>query len=338
MVVDVRVYLPVGLVLVDRGIAHSAAHSILRDITLLLGKPPLHLHTAFSLCLGSEIPLGELLPPTNGEPDVTLEELDREAWERERGVEANRSQSSDRVFGHFYHSLRYLVEGGRSIKVYRERPLPEDLVRRCLIGLPLAILLRQRGVLTLHAGAVAKAGAAVAFVGPSGAGKSTLSELFHQHGYEVLTDDLLAVRFDEGGPVVVPGAPQIRLRAGSGATLVPEYETLPAVFSGSDQRLRVVSNNQCPVPLTRLYLLDADDAPETSIEPVASTDAVMALIPHTWAHNLFSEPPYAERHLQQLGALVRQGCVARFRRVRSLDVLGTYVEHVEADLARLPRE
>jgi hypothetical protein len=61
-----------------------------------------------------------------------------------------------------------------------------------------------RGRLTLHASGVALQGRAVAFVGESGAGKSTLALAFQQGGCEILADDLLPVRFAEGGGPFIP--------------------------------------------------------------------------------------------------------------------------------------
>lgn len=295
----------------------------------------MHSYSAYGLTLRSEIALDDLLPPSDGDADVVLVELSREEWLEEQQRHADEATTSDHVLGHYYRRLLYLVEGGRSIKVYRNGPLADDVVRRCVISLPLALVLRQRGHLALHAGAVARGDVAIAFTGPSGVGKSTMSELFFQRGYEVLTDDLLAIRFGGGQPEVVPGSLQIRLRAGSGSVLLPEYDSLPLTYSGSDQRFRTITSRQAPAPLHRLYLLDWEDARETSIEPVASLDAVRELMPHTWAHNLFTEPHYAAQHLQHLAGLIRRGCVARLRRVRSLDALSSYVEVIEEDLAAL---
>lgn len=272
---------------------------------------------------------------TSGEaPDIVVQELDRERYRRELRAAQQRGISEDLLSGHFRRRLYYLTEGGHSITFCRAPGFADDLAAQCMIGIPLAVALRQRGILTLHACAVAKEGRAVAFLGHSGAGKSTLAEVFSQHGYEVLTDDLLAIRFEDGQPIVLPGPPQIRLREGSGTALLPDYEALPRSWEEGDQRLRLfLERERVPVPLARLYFIDGEDAPETSIEPVDPQEAVLAMMRQTWAFNVFTEAGYAGAHIQHLAALVRRGHVARLRRVRSLEVVSEYVEVVEADLA-----
>ena len=277
----------------------------------------MHSYTAFGYCIHSDIEIRGLAAG-GAEPDIVISEIGREEWEQERQRGFALPAESAWLSAHFYRTLWYIVQGGNSIKVNLERDLPRKLVAKCVMGLPLAMALRQRGLLTLHACAVAKEGRAVAFVGPSGAGKSTLAEVFHQRGYQVLTDDLLAVRFVGEQPEALPGLSHIRLREGSGRRLLPEYDALPFMYAGGDQRLRLVEGSQQPVALERLYLIDAEGAVETRIEPVATEDAFQTLMKHTWAYNAFTAPADAARHLQHIGALIREGRVARFHRVRSL--------------------
>lgn len=56
--------------------------------------------------------------------------------------------------------------------------------------------------LVLHASAVRIGHGVVAFVGASGAGKSTIAQFFAERGYQLVSDDLLPVRFEPK-----PGAP-----------------------------------------------------------------------------------------------------------------------------------
>ena len=58
-------------------------------------------------------------------------------------------------------------------------------------------ILMQRKVFPLHGSAIAINGKAYAFVGDSGAGKSTLASAFLNKGYQLLSDDVIAVSLSQ---------------------------------------------------------------------------------------------------------------------------------------------
>ena len=69
----------------------------------------------------------------------------------------------------------------------------------------MGIILMQRKILPLHGSAVAIDGKAYAFIGESGAGKSTLAAAFMNKGYELMTDDIVAISFKHNEiPIVTP--------------------------------------------------------------------------------------------------------------------------------------
>lgn len=80
-------------------------------------------------------------------------------------------------------------------------------------GALLAVHLKLRHCLVLHASAVQLGGGALAIVGASGMGKSTLAALLCAEGHDLLTDDVLRVGTAPGGGVVAhPGGTECRLR------------------------------------------------------------------------------------------------------------------------------
>jgi hypothetical protein len=79
-------------------------------------------------------------------------------------------------------------------------------------GMLLALHLRLRGELVLHASAVGVGKAALAFVGASGMGKSTMATVMCGAGYPLLTDDVLRVQLRPDEVVVHTGSTETRLR------------------------------------------------------------------------------------------------------------------------------
>lgn len=92
-----------------------------------------------------------------------------------------------------------------------ERPLFErqqgadaEAAERLERGLGRALVEQLRGVPSLHASVVAKAGRAIACVGQSGAGKSTSAALLCRMGYRLLRDDIAPLGIDAEAVTVTP--------------------------------------------------------------------------------------------------------------------------------------
>ncbi len=278
-----------------------------------------------------ELPSLKAAEAAGGEPDVVIEEIDRptflDRWEAEK-----RTPGGSCVTSHYFDELFYAVEGGSWIGYYRKRSVTDDLLGRCLISLPIAVALRQKGLLALHACAVAVHGQVAVFIGPSGAGKSTLAEAFHQQGHEVICDDLFVARVGKNGAMALPGPEQIRLRPGSGVALVEDYESLPLAWWGTDQRYRTVRIPSTPLPVRRIYLIDGKDEPALSVEKVSENEAFISLSSQSWAYRKFTSPAYTVPHLEHLATLIRLGLVRRLRRIRSISSLESTVNFVECDV------
>jgi hypothetical protein len=96
-------------------------------------------------------------------------------------------------------------------------PLPhvdEHVLRLYLLGPALGVLLQQRGLLVLHASAVAIGERVVAFVGESGWGKSTTAAALERRGHTVVADDVCALHLrGSEDPLVFPAIPRLKLDA-----------------------------------------------------------------------------------------------------------------------------
>jgi len=95
----------------------------------------------------------------------------------------------------------------------------------CLLDAVLAACLQMRGILPLHASAIATAQGAVLFAGRVGAGKSTLAAALIDRGYALLADGIVGIGLDGGGTAVArPGFPRIRLWADAMRMLAPRWQ------------------------------------------------------------------------------------------------------------------
>jgi hypothetical protein len=93
-------------------------------------------------------------------------------------------------------------------------PMTDDMdrLRVFVIAGAMSAILHQRGYAVIHGNAVVMNDQAYIFSGPSGIGKSTLAATFHQRGFGLLADDIVAIRFDEEGiPWALPSFPHVKL-------------------------------------------------------------------------------------------------------------------------------
>ena len=92
----------------------------------------------------------------------------------------------------------FRVTDGREIIIEAREGVPERNLRLFLLGSAMGLILHQRGLLPLHANAVALDGRAIAIAGASGAGKSTLAASFARHGHQIVGDDVIALKAARG--------------------------------------------------------------------------------------------------------------------------------------------
>lgn len=174
-------------------------------------------------------------------------------------------------------------------------------------GTALAVHLKLRGELVLHASAVEVGGRAVAFVGASGMGKSTLAALLCTAGARLMTDDVLrVVGVDDEVPLAYPGSTESRLR--EGAHSLAGDAAWAAASPTADGRLAVRARSHLtePLPLAACVVpLRSPTVQEVAVHrfPPAVALRVLLRFPRVRA---WAEPITTEREFHALGDLVER--------------------------------
>ena len=106
---------------------------------------------------------------------------------------------------------RLLIRHGNEIIFSPIDSARHDATLLYILNHALAILMLQRGLLVLHAGAFVQKSSAIAIAGPTGQGKSTLLARLWQQGHVVLADEHVAVQLDNDRATVLPGLPMLQL-------------------------------------------------------------------------------------------------------------------------------
>jgi len=194
--------------------------------------------------------------------------------------------------------------------------LPLENATSYLLGPVLGLVLRLRGVVCLHASAVAFGDRSVAFVGSAGAGKSTTAAAFAREGYGVISDDIVALREHTNDFQVLPAYPHLCLWPDSVHMLYGSREALPRIIPDWGKRRLMLGNQEArfesrSLPLGAVYMLGEPHAGRSLfVEAVRPQAAMLALVADTYANKILDRDMRA-REFELLSRLVARVPIRR---------------------------
>jgi hypothetical protein len=227
---------------------------------------------------------------------------------------------------------RYLVTAGREIVVDPAAAAPALDVRGYLLGSIFVVLCQQRGLLPLHASAIAGKSGVVAFLGNSGQGKSTLAAHLSQRGFRVLADDVCLIDAAQpGAAMVIPTAPWLKLWRTSLENLGRKAEELDRVFTDDDKYRLPLVPVLTPERILRLVFLQANETASTTteIEEVPRVRAVPLLMNLTHHSYLLEATGQQEENFLRCGRVLSQARAYRLVRPWGLMHLESTVDALE---------
>ncbi|HEX8618058.1 MAG TPA: hypothetical protein VF911_10775 [Thermoanaerobaculia bacterium] len=248
-----------------------------------------HHYRVYGLHVRSELAIDGLAPcepPSAVDCEVhrgTVEPLANAldvSWLDEEGEPGARAtREGDAVVLEYRDGTRFRVEPHSIVTSWLTTP--EDMATY-LLGPVLALVLRMRGALVLHASAVVLDGKAIVFTGAAGAGKSTTAAAFVKRGAAMLTDDVAAIPWQDGQPHIASGYARIRLWDDSAAALFGAAEALPRLTPTWEKRYLDASASFVDdlVPLHAIVVLEARDA-STRVRRLHGHEAAMAVLART---------------------------------------------------------
>ena len=227
---------------------------------------------------------------------------------------------------HYADQTQFVIDrSGSEVWAEWSSPLTLEDTATYLLGPVMGFVMLLRGIVCLHASAIAIGKEAIALVGPAGSGKSTTAAAFAERGYSVLAEDV--VTLDDRGDrfLVRPGYPCIRLWPPAVKALYGSETHLPKLTPNWDKcYLDLSAQFQGEaLPLAAIYQLGErhHDSAAPFIESLDRSEALMALVANTYATKLM------DKHM----------------RAREFDLLSRVLSRVplrrvtpHSDLARLP--
>ncbi len=175
-------------------------------------------------------------------------------------VEGNYFKTTKNSFYLFWEDFgKFKISNGNEIILDPIPNINEELFTYFIVGALMGALLYQRDYLILHASSVNINHKAVAFLGDSGSGKSTIAMSLQKRGFPIVTDEILAIKFDKSNePYVYPSFPKVRLNYETMSKLSNESSN---VFNEQHGLLKNFYNAQYrfsekPLSLKSIYIVE----------------------------------------------------------------------------------
>ena len=189
-----------------------------------------------------------------------------------------------------------LDHAGTEIWIEWLEPLTIEDATTYLLGPIMGFVMLLRGVVCLHASAIAIDNQAIALLGPAGSGKSTTAAAFSQRGFSILAEDV--VTLDDRGDhfLVRPAYPCIRLWPASVKALYGTGALLPKLTPNWDKCYLDLTERpdqfqRESLPLAAIYVLGErrNDPAAPFVEPLDRVEAMMSLVANTYATKLMDK-------------------------------------------------
>jgi len=231
---------------------------------------------------------------------------------------------------------RFYAVDGKEIIVEPAAGAVESDIRLLLLCSPMGALLLQRGLLPLHASAIATPEGAVLFMGASGSGKSTLAAEFGRRGFSLVADDISVVQFgNDGNPLVLPGYPQSKLWP----DVTSHFGLEPSSFRQLRSHLAKVgvpvsSFHARALPLVAIYLLAIGMPKKVILQPLLGTEKLKMLLAHTYRQGFVRGMGVEGVHFQHVAQLANKGRILRADRFKVPEgfVLNELADVISTDL------
>lgn len=249
-------------------------------------------YKAFGLNVLSSLSLPELprAAGTDSNVDVVIEVSDlSDLWSQLVPAQNKSIIKKDLYMFRIPEVARFCIQDGKRITVSPEKGSDNDYIRLFILGTCMGALLMQRKILPLHGSVVTIDGKAFGFVGDSGAGKSTLASAFISKGYQLLSDDVIAVSLDrDNTPMVTPSYPQQKLWQETLNQFGMLTNGMRPIFKRENKFSVSVKTTFYgePLPLAAIFELTKKESDKIEIHRVPGLERLQTLLLHTYRNYL----------------------------------------------------
>jgi hypothetical protein len=277
-------------------------------------------YKAYSLTFQSDLPLPPLLSIETDDAlaDVVISQarVSEVGIPAAKNIKAFAQVKENCVWFNAPHIARFQVENGTRIQYEPYANADHQSIGLYILGSCIGAILHQRGFLVLHATAIRVGEGAVLLAGNSGAGKSTTAAVFHQKGFEVMADDVVAI--DAKGDAI-GGYPRIKLWEDALDKLQLEKNNLSPIRFHINKFSYPLEQGyyEGALPILALYVLStANENEEFEFQPLEGIAKFNHLKAHTYRRNFMEGLGLKVSHLKLCEQISGQIPVAKIIRPR----------------------
>jgi hypothetical protein len=268
-------------------------------------------YKTFGLYITSDIRFPELYQTTFvGEGDLFIENCDlANIWNEKVTPNSQVFVEKNLVLFKIPDLAIFCIQNGNSIIFSPEHGADQEKIRLYLLGTCMGTLLLQKKILCLHGSAVAIDGKAYAFVGESGVGKSTLAAAFAIKNYQLISDDVLAINFDDqNNPYVMPSYPQQKLWEESLIEFGMDSKEYKPLFE-RETKFAVPVENPIRVPILlagviELNILESDSS--IIYKHLDGLHRIQTLFQHTYRSSFIRKLKLSDWHFRETNKLINR--------------------------------
>lgn len=288
----------------------------------------LHFSAEFAVSVFSEI------EPGPAQVVIRREKIRRDQYVMKKGFLIREMTPSGFLFC-VKDVAAFLIVNGETILVDPDTQ-EQEAWEMLLSGPVMAILLQQRGFLTLSGSAFLYDDRAILMLGPSGVGKSSLAMALDKKGCSFLTDDICAISFsEEGKPILHCGSGQVALWQDSMEALgLPEDASTAARQNLPKFRVSVKETPAEQVyPIGHVYILKVGPLKKRAlnIQTLDFLGAIKFLGLNLCGRNSLVDMGLENESFKMIHKMAKHvGCARLLRRESNMEteIVSTYLESI----------
>jgi len=228
----------------------------------------------------------------------------------------------------------FLIRNKNEILINKDENVSMDTLRLFLFGSVIGALLHQRSAFPLHSSAISTKKGVMLFCGDSGAGKSTTLQAFLKKGYKKLSDDTIALYYDEKEKKIccIPSYPQSKL-----------WKNTADIFNHNTNNLRQIHKelNKYALPthdnfddriqpLYKIFELNISDHEELKIEKIENKmEKLNIIIKNTYRYYYLDKLPQRKDHFTLASEIANKIEIYKVFRPKNKNSLEKLIQNIE---------
>lgn len=232
--------------------------------------------------LGISDEIGNTHLKVGNSPDVIIR-FGKVNFPQDKLIKKNFIVTEDSIYIFEKNIGKVKIYDGKEIIIEPSKNVNNTIFLPHNLGMPLALLLHQRGLLVLHGSAIVSNKSIIGILGQSGEGKSTTTYGLYKSGFDFFSDEFIVIDLtNPEEPIASPGFPMLKLSKDLINHFENDSNTILTPIPDSDKYIYKIDlrYNKNSLPLKQIYILK--NGKKTNISELSLQDALMSLIENNY--------------------------------------------------------